>query len=65
MLSDHKITYLDIIIFDIMTTKGKIKVVFLGEQSTGKTSILTRFIDDKFETGLGVILSTKAGNCWD
>ena len=37
-----------------MSTQGKIKVVFLGEQSTGKTSILTRFIDDKFEAGLGV-----------
>jgi GTPase SAR1 family protein len=29
--------------------KSKIKVVFLGDQSTGKTSILLRFIQDKFE----------------
>jgi GTPase SAR1 family protein len=34
--------------------KSKIKVVFLGEQSPGKTSILTRFIEDKFEVGFGV-----------
>lgn len=29
--------------------KSKVKVVFLGEQSTGKTSILMRFLNGRFE----------------
>jgi small GTP-binding protein len=41
--------------------KSKIKVVFLGDQSTGKTCILLRFMYDKFEEGQGVtFLFTKA-----
>ena len=55
--SNEKHEFVLDIIIDIMNTKGKIKVVFLGEQSTGKTSILTRFIEDKFEASLGVNLS--------
>lgn len=39
---------------EIQHIKTKIKVVFLGDQSTGKTSILMRFMHDKFEEGLGV-----------
>jgi GTPase SAR1 family protein len=34
--------------------KAKVKVVFLGDQSTGKTSIITRFINNKFEQDIGV-----------
>lgn len=34
--------------------KNKIKVVFLGDQSTGKTSILLRYMHDKFEEGQAV-----------
>lgn len=37
--------------------KSKIKVVFLGDQSAGKTSILLRFLHDKFEEGLGVVFN--------
>jgi len=36
--------------------KAKIKVVFLGDQSTGKTSIITRFINNKFEHDIGVTM---------
>lgn len=43
-------------IIPMSNLKSKIKVVFLGEQSTGKTSILTRFIEDKFEIGIGVTI---------
>lgn len=34
-----------------MTVGGKIKykIVLLGDQSTGKTAIIERFINDKFE----------------
>lgn len=36
--------------------KSKIKVVFLGDQSTGKTSILLRYMHDKFEEGQAVTI---------
>lgn len=31
-----------------MTGKSKFKIVFLGDQNTGKSSIIERFINDKF-----------------
>jgi Ras-related protein Rab-6A len=33
-----------------VTPLAKYKLVFLGDQSTGKTSIITRFMYDKFDT---------------
>jgi len=34
---------------------AKYKLVFLGDQSVGKTSIITRFMYDKFDTTYQVI----------
>lgn len=36
---------------------AKYKLVFLGDQSVGKTSIITRFMYDKFDTTYQVISS--------
>lgn len=33
---------------------AKYKLVFLGDQSVGKTSIITRFMYDKFDTSYQV-----------
>ena len=38
------------------TVKAKIKTIILGDQSTGKTSIITRFITNKFSEGTGVLI---------
>lgn len=34
---------------------AKFKLVFLGDQSVGKTSIITRFMYDKFDTSYQVL----------
>ncbi|KAG4132537.1 hypothetical protein ERO13_D08G039250v2 [Gossypium hirsutum] len=36
---------------------AKYKLVFLGDQSVGKTSIITRFMYDKFDNTYQVFLS--------
>jgi GTPase SAR1 family protein len=35
------------------TVKAKIKAIVLGDQSTGKTSIINRFINNQFTDGTG------------
>lgn len=37
---------------------AKYKLVFLGDQSVGKTSIITRFMYDKFDTTYQVLILT-------
>ena len=37
-----------------MTGKTKIKIVFLGNQSVGKSSIIEKYIYDKFDESMNV-----------
>ena len=39
----------------VVSALAKYKLVFLGDQSVGKTSIITRFMYDKFDTTYQVI----------
>jgi len=41
----------------VVSALAKYKLVFLGDQSVGKTSIITRFMYDKFDTTYQVISS--------
>lgn len=41
---------------------AKYKLVFLGDQSVGKTSIITRFMYDKFDTTYQVTIISKTHN---
>ena len=36
--------------------RTKYKIIFLGDQSVGKSSIIEKYIKDKFEEGLNVLL---------
>ena len=40
-----------------VTGKTKIKVVFLGGQSVGKSSIIEKYIHDKFDDTANVVVS--------
>ena len=40
---------------------AKYKLVFLGDQSVGKTSIITRFMYDKFDNTYQVIIPRVGG----
>jgi GTPase SAR1 family protein len=44
-----------------VTPLAKYKLVFLGDQSVGKTSIITRFMYDKFDTTYQVRAGKGAG----
>jgi len=42
----------------VVSPLAKYKLVFLGDQSVGKTSIITRFMYDKFDTTYQVRFSS-------
>lgn len=42
---------------------AKYKLVFLGDQSVGKTSIITRFMYDKFDTTYQVLANLDLTHC--
>lgn len=37
--------------------RTKYKIIFLGDQSVGKSSIIEKYIKDRFEEGLNVIIT--------
>lgn len=47
-----------------MSGKTKIKIVFLGDQSVGKSSIIEKYIHDKFDDASNVHLYSYLAYCW-
>jgi GTPase SAR1 family protein len=43
-----------------MTGKTKIKIVFLGSQNVGKSSIIERYVNNRFEEAANVPISNTA-----
>nr|XP_016472826.1 PREDICTED: ras-related protein RABH1c-like isoform X2 [Nicotiana tabacum] len=43
----------------VVSPLAKYKLVFLGDQSVGKTSIITRFMYDKFDTTYQPLLESQ------
>jgi GTPase SAR1 family protein len=39
-----------------MTGKTKIKIVFLGNQAVGKSSVIEKYINDRFDDTANVII---------
>ena len=48
-----------------VTGKIKIKIVFLGNQSVGKSSIIDKYVNDKFEETAHVYFSIAVADCRD
>ena len=42
----------------------KAKIVFLGDMSVGKTSVINRFVFDSYTGNEQVIINIYIANCW-
>lgn len=47
------------------TNRQKYKIVFLGDQGAGKTSIINRFVEDNFDDNSGVVISIFLAYSWN
>ena len=48
-----------------VTGKTKVKVVLLGNQAVGKSSLIEKYIHDKFDENSNVFLLIYSANSWD